>query len=228
MLSRFSSRRRRERQASGLPEGPLKRLLLTPTPTSDTPLAELSLLAVDVETTGLDPATDTLLGIGFVPVDGSVITLAGAGSMVLRAATEVGQSARFHGITDDQLAAGTDVAEALGRTLEAMRGRVLLAHHALLEQDFLGLACERLWGVRPQFATVDTMLLHAAILTRGDAEVTLPANAVRLWNARDRYGLPRYRAHHALTDALACAELYLAQSAEVGARTLGALQRFSR
>ena len=44
------------------------------------------------------------------------------------------------------------------------------------------------------------------------------AGALRLWTARERRGLPVYRAHEALTDALACAELYLAQRAELAAR----------
>ena len=36
---------------------------------------------------------------------------------------------------------------------------------------------------------------------------------MRLADARRRYGLPAYRAHHALTDALATAELLQAQVA---------------
>ena len=36
-------------------------------------------------------------------------------------------------------------------------------------------------------------------------------DAYRLGAARQRYGLPEYRAHDALTDALAAAELFLAQ-----------------
>ena len=39
--------------------------------------------------------------------------------------------------------------------------------------------------------------------------------SLRLWTARERYGLPSYRAHECLIDAIACAELYLAQVAEM-------------
>jgi DNA polymerase-3 subunit epsilon len=35
--------------------------------------------------------------------------------------------------------------------------------------------------------------------------------SLRLTHARERYNLPCYRPHHALTDALAAAELFLAQ-----------------
>lgn len=46
-------------------------------PDPHTPAGDLRLLAIDIETTGLDPDRDILLSIGFVPVDGYAITLAG-------------------------------------------------------------------------------------------------------------------------------------------------------
>jgi DNA polymerase-3 subunit epsilon len=63
---------------------------------------------------------------------------------------------------------------------------------------------------------VDTFELERRVVAGGwGAE---PARgALRLWTARERRGLPVYRAHEALTDALACAELYLAQRAELEA-----------
>ncbi|MGL6010674.1 MAG: 3'-5' exonuclease, partial [Shewanella oncorhynchi] len=40
--------------------------------------------------------------------------------------------------------------------------------------------------------------------------------SLRLGACRERYGLPIYTAHSALTDALACGELLLAQMAAMG------------
>jgi DNA polymerase-3 subunit epsilon len=57
---------------------------------------------------------------------------------------------------------------------------------------------------------VDTMELQSRVL-RSHAGDDLPPGALRLTTARAHLGLPRYAAHEALTDALACAELYLAQ-----------------
>ena len=57
----------------------------------------LRLLAVDLETTGLDPQRDEILSIGMVPVDGLSIVLSGARHMVVRGARSVGQSAVVHG-----------------------------------------------------------------------------------------------------------------------------------
>ena len=204
----------RAKLAAKAPDGALRRYLETPVQPDDTPLREARLLAVDVETTGLDPKIDHLLSIGFVPVDGYQIQLAGAGQVLVRQSAAVGESARFHGLTDDALAGGSTVAEALDALFTALCGRVLLAHHAAIETGFLNRACEQVYGMGAPFAVVDTMSIQFGLLSQGFDDEP-PQGSLRLWNARGQFGLPRYAAHEALTDALACAELYLAQVAEL-------------
>lgn len=208
--------RSRFQLAERVAPGALRDYLATPPPDPSTPLDQVRLLAVDVETSGLDPARDQLLSIGFVPVDGEAIRLAGAGQVLVRPSREVGDSVRFHGLTDDALAPGVELADALETLFGALAGRVLLAHHAAIETGFLGRACEAVHGVRPPFTVVDTMALQFALLSQGFDDEP-PQGSLRLWAARGQYGLPRYAAHAALTDALACAELYLAQAAELPA-----------
>lgn len=180
---------------------------------------DLRLLAVDVETTGLDWRSDRLLAVGLVPVDGLRIDLAGARRTVLREAAGPGASVWLHGLTHDVLAGGRPAAEVLAEVLDALAGRVLLAHHAVLEQEFLTRACER-EGLDPaplQGRAVDTMALQHRILVAGRHSEP-PPGSLRLWAARERFGLPASRPHDPLSDALACAELYLAQVAELGER----------
>lgn len=218
---------RRRRRASKAPTGPLRDYLSRGFPTAKTSIADLRLLAVDLEATGLDPQTDRLLTIGFVPVDGVDVTLAGARHLVCAQPVEpgtsvVGQSAVVHGVTDDVLATGVPLTAALEELLDALTGRVLLAHHARIEEGFIAAACREIYGVAPVFSTVDTMTLQSKVL-RVDPEHA-PPGSLRLAAARQHFGLPRYRSHEALTDALACAELYLAQAKALGASTLGGLQ----
>lgn len=210
---------RRRSAARKAPDGPLRRYLETPPPDPTTPLEDLSLLAVDVETTGLDPRHDRVLAVGFVPVDGERIVLGGAGSVLLRPDRGpgdddgVGQSATVHGLTDDAIATGADVEDVLDRVFTALTGRVLVAHYCPIEVDFLGALCRRTFGIRPPVESVDTLELHRRVLGGGvDMGFTADPSPerLRLWGARERYGLPRYRAHDPLVDALACAELYLA------------------
>lgn len=224
---------RRRRAVRRLPDGPVRRYLEVPGPGHATPLGELRLLAVDVETTGLDPRRDRVLSVGFVPVDGDRIVLGGAGSVLVRAGGEgsdddgVGQSATVHGITDDDVAGGVSAEHALGMVFEALVGRVLLAHHSRIEIDFLGALCRRAYGVRPPLQAVDTLGLQRRVagarIDMGFAAERVGED-LRLWGARERFGLPRSRAHDALGDAVACAELYLAQVAELGTRGASTLR----
>lgn len=215
-------RRRQRGQATGV----LKDYLDTPAPPRNTAAAELALLAVDFETTGLDAASDDLLSIGFVAVNGIEIDLSTADRFVIRGTVEVGQSATVHGLTDDELAGGCELEEAITATLVALRGRVLLAHYTTIEESFLDRACARLFGSGVSVPAVDTMMMHRHLLEEKNQRIH--ADSVRLWAARDWFGLPEYRAHEALTDALACAELYLAQIAEFGTHTtLAQLRRWS-
>ncbi len=214
-LFRRSPAEHRARQARMLTDGVMRRFLEAPLPDPSTPASRLPLLAVDVETTGLDPERDRLLSIGWVPVDALAIPLAGAGHVIVHSDAQVGQSATLHRITDDQLSQGSELVEAVDAFLTACTGRVLLAHHAVLETGFLGLACEQVHGVRPRFSVVDTMQVQYRLLTQGFDDEP-PRGALRLWGARDQYGLPRYAAHNALTDALACAELFLAEVGAMG------------
>ena len=198
------------RWAREAPEGPVRAYLASPPPGPRTDVSDLRLLALDLETTGLDPRTDHILSVGFVPVDGRQIDLSGAEHLLCRAGVDVGQSAAIHGITDDALATGSSLRELLERVAEALTGRVLLAHHAPIETGFLSAACERELGVPLPITAVDTMELQSRVLGSHAGE-DLPPGALRLTTARAHLGLPRYAAHEALTDALACAELYLAQ-----------------
>ncbi|NLE99208.1 MAG: DNA polymerase III subunit epsilon [Propionibacterium sp.] len=221
-MSIFRKRHNRLRTdyLSRAPEGPVHDYLAEPFPALDTPLRELPMLAVDLETTGLDPAVDRIVSIGFIPVDGHSIPIAGGRELLVRPKTVegVGHSATVHGLTDDQVAAGLPLTEALTQTLAALRGRVLLAHHAAIEIRFLSRACQNVFGAKPLFAAVDTLALGSDFLMQGDDDI--PRGRLRLSALRAQFGLPRYRAHLALTDALACAELYLALTAEMGQRTL--------
>lgn len=216
MFDSPSPEKQRRRALRSVGPGPLRDYLQTPLPDPATPVSDLKLLAVDLETTGLHPKKDRLLSIGFVPIDGLSIDLSGARRFVVQAGVEVGQSAAIHGLTDDAVAAGTPLEQALPVVLDALRGRVLLAHYTDIEERFLSAACERAYGARMPVARIDTLELHRRIIVGwGEAPMRL---SLRLWTARQRYGLPVYRAHEALIDAVACAELYLAQVAELRSR----------
>jgi len=127
----------------------------------------------------------------------------------------VGASATIHRLTDDEVSDAAPLADALPLLLRALHGRVLVAHHAPLEVEFLTAATVSAYGSRPPLTAVDTMALQHRLQADVHGEV---AGSLRLDSARRAYGLPRYSAHHALTDAMAAGELLLAQVAELERR----------
>ena len=200
------------------PPGPLAELAAAPTWPAGTPLAQVELVAVDLETSGLAVRRHEILAVGSVPVSGGEVHLEGARHRRVRPAGDVGESATVHGLTDDVLAGAPPVEEvlpALLHTLTGQRRRVLLAHHAGVETAFLAAACRRTWGTTVPLQVVDTVALEQRLTGTGEHA---REGALRLDACRARHGLPRYRAHSALTDALACAELFLAQWQALEAR----------
>ncbi|MEI2777971.1 MAG: exonuclease domain-containing protein [Tetrasphaera sp.] len=199
--------------------GPMRTYAETPLPGVDTPLGELPLLALDFETTGFDPKSAHLLSVGYVPVDGRSIVLGGARHYHVRppaGSNGVGQSATIHGLTDDTVADGVEPREALHDIAAALAGRALLVHFASVETRFLARICRAAYGVELPLVVIDTMELARRMLPDSPFNDP-PRGALRLWGARAAYGLPVYAAHNALLDALSCAELYLAQTAELAA-----------
>lgn len=177
-------------------------------------LIDGALLAVDVETTGLKPGVHQMVSIGWVPVNGRVIDLSGAEYYVLAGAA-VGNSATIHGVTDDDVARyGVDAATVLDAFLRAIEGRALLAHFAQMETGFIGQLHKDVRGTKWRLherEVIDTMTMERRHMERMG---TYPRGEdLRLARVRQRYNLPEYGNHNALGDAIACAELYLAQTA---------------
>lgn len=208
MIGRSGLRRRRA-AASALAAGALARYYRVPLPEDGIRMVDAPILAVDLECTSLDLAAARILSVGHVPIDRQRVDLAAARYLVVNAGAEATGNVAVHGLTDDVIGTGAPLERAVEQVLQACAGRVLLAHHARIETTLLSRACQVLYGAPWHPPVIDTMVLERRILRRG---ADRPDRAgVDLATARERYGLPRYRSHHALTDAVACAELFLAQ-----------------
>lgn len=185
----------------------LQRYLEQPLPDLDGPAIKAPVLALDFETNGLNPLQDHILSIGAVMVDDAAISIGSSWHVVVSTRHDLNSDiVPIHGITHDMVSEGQPVAAAVEELLGRLQGRFLLAHHAAIEVGFLQAILKKLYGVKIPFAFIDT-LTNEQKIQRGRSQ----SNSLRLLEARKRYGLPAYSNHHALTDALAAAELYLAQ-----------------
>lgn len=180
---------------------------------------EQEFLALDLEMTSLDAAIGEVVSIGFVPIVKGVIDISQGFASLVRSDNSVGESAAIHGICDRHLSGGMAMADVMPVLFKALQGRVLVLHHAALDMAFLNRYCRHIYNSPFLARVVDTMALELKRL-RMQQSTILPGQ-VRLSQCRERYGLPEYPAHHAYTDALATAELFLAQAAaRAGARRL--------
>ncbi len=203
---------RRRRLLRNAPPGPVADYLSVPFPDRNRYCDETEFLALDLETTGLEFARDEILSVGFVPVRALRLHFADSTSLMIRPARPIPpDTAVVHQIFDDQAASGSELHEIMPLVLRALAGKIMIAHHAPVEAGFLAAACQRLYGFKPIFPAIDTLELEKRSLRR--REQVVRSGALRLGALRERYGLPRHGAHNALNDAIAVAELFLAQVA---------------
>lgn len=194
------------------------RLLDRLPPARGTRLEDLELIALDFETTGLDPARDHVIAAGWVLLRGDRIMLASARDLRVRnaAAAGVGQSAVIHGITDSDLDDAQDAEDMLAHLLPELAGRAIVAHAASIERGFLNTLLRRLGGVPLANPFVDTMTMERRLIEASGGNVRELHGDLTLDACRARRGLPDHQSHSAGADALACAELLLAQVDQLG------------
>ncbi|MBE3655853.1 DNA polymerase III subunit epsilon [Vibrio navarrensis] len=197
----------------------LQRFYAQPLPLACTPINELEMVALDFETTGLDARSDDILSIGLVPFDLQRIYLNQAHHWTVRPRQNLSEeSIVIHRITHSDIEHAPDLETILDEVLQQLAGKVVVVHYRHIERDFFDAALRQRIAEGIEFPLLDTLQLESDYLsqTKGGwwrrlKGVKLPS--LRLAQTRRRYGLPDYSAHHALTDAIATAELLQAQFA---------------
>ncbi|MGB1263750.1 MAG: exonuclease domain-containing protein [Cognaticolwellia sp.] len=208
----------RKRMLKKAPVGPLRDFLSVPLPALNTPFQHIPILAVDFETTGLNAIQDKLLSVGCVELSHNQIKLASCYHQIIQSQGDLtADNVSIHQITDDQKNQGQPLALVVEQLLKRLRGKVMLVHFARIEREFLTQACLELYGMAPPLAIIDTLVVAKKRLDKRD--VAYDPSELRLSSLRAKYQLPKYHAHNALNDAVATAELLLAQVNERNEKT---------
>jgi DNA polymerase III epsilon subunit family exonuclease len=175
------------------------------------PLRESTFAVVDLETTGVDPSTDRIIQMAAVVVDSAGQVVEVFDTVVRPECPDeyVHAAEHIHGITAEQVAGGMPLREALERLRHISSDKIFTAHNARFDIGFLQAESERV-GMDLSVPTyVDTL----QIARRTDAERTRRHSLDALCQ---HYGIQRERAHEALSDATATAELLFRLIADLG------------
>jgi DNA polymerase III subunit epsilon len=178
---------------------------------------EARFVAVDVETTGLDPDRDEVVSFAAVPIDGGrVIAQRTVRGLVRPSSPPPGSSIEIHGLRAADLAAAPPPDEALAPLAAALQGRIPIAHAAWVERSFL-----RPLGLGMPRRVLDTALLWRFLcIERGEGDPgwrPLPELAAGL-------GLPAHRSHDAEGDALTTAQAFLALATHLESHGRGSVR----
>ena len=179
-------------------------------------IQDVPFVAMDFETTGLDINNDDIVSVGLVPFNLQRIYCQHSRQWVVQPRRNLNEeSILIHGITHSEVDDAPDFKRIIEPLLQALSGKIVVAHHAVIERHFLNNALLNRLTEGIEFAVVDTLEIERTALRARQGLLGRLLNtkldSLRLTDCRKRYSLPQYKNHNALTDALATAELLQAQ-----------------
>lgn len=184
-------------------------MIHTPSDTQHS-LANVSFVVVDLETTGVDPATDRIIQMAAIVVDGTGRIIESFDTVVKPECPEhyTHGAEHIHGISQAQVENGTPLRQALSQLATVTHGKHFTAHNARFDIGFLHAESERVGFSYAVSRFIDTLQLAR----RTDVERTRKHSLDALCTY---YGIERERQHEAKADATATAELLIRLMAEL-------------
>jgi DNA polymerase III subunit epsilon len=179
------------------------------------PTSRGRLLALDLETTGLDAQAE-ILAVGDVPIVDGAVRLGEAGHVLVRPGRRSAVlGIEAHHLRPADVAAAARIEEVLPDLLARIGAAdAIVVHHAALDVRVLRHACRAIGRRWPDPPVIDTVGMVEQVRRR-QRHLGGPRMPRDLTGARASLDLPPHRSHDALADAIATAELYLALRARL-------------
>ena len=188
----------------------------------DTPWDDIRFVALDSETTGLDPRRDRLITIGAVAVVGGDILLDDAFEIMMPVRYN-SASVTVHGITRDYARDGLPEPEAL---LGYLRTGVIVEHHMLHDVTALNVAYDRHFGIELRNRFIETMDLTLHLERDGALPENTRIEGFSFDQLCQLFGVVPHDRHTGAGDAFITAQVFqrlLRLARKAGQDTLGAL-----
>jgi len=194
----------------------LRHYLLKPLVDKKTLIKDIEFLVLDFETTGLNPAKEKIISMGYTVIKDLHLLAASSQHLLInpeRSLTE--ENVSIHQLTDDDLSQGVSLNNAMEQLFSQMENRVMIVHFDNIERRFINCACQKLYKINClPMAMLDTLKIETKKIIRTKGYIQ--SESLRLFSLREKYNLPRYKAHNAMQDAISTAELFLAQVSHMG------------
>jgi DNA polymerase-3 subunit epsilon len=188
-----------------------------------TPLAEVTFVVVDLETTGGSPSGADITEIGAVKILGGEV-IGEFQTLVNPPGPIPAFISVLTGITDQMVADSPRIVSVLPAFLEFAQGTVLVAHNAPFDISFLKAAASATGHAWPSFGVVDTAHLARQLVSRDEAPNRKLGTLALL------FGAATTPDHRALHDARATVDVLhglLGRVGSLGVLTLEELSTFS-
>lgn len=167
-------------------------------------MSEMRFAVVDCETTGFKPETNRIVQLAAIVINGEGVLVDSFDTIVRpESPAEYTHGAEhIHGISEQQVAAGMPLTEALQKLWDITKNTTFTAHNAQFDIGFLHAESERVGLDHRVDAHLDTLLLSRLTDVERSRRHSLEALC-------EHYGIELTNSHEARADATATAELLI-------------------
>lgn len=177
------------------------------------PLSEYTFVVCDTELTGFSLRRDEIISIGAVKIVNLRIELNQTFHQYIRPRhLEYTESTLIHRITPEQLRSMPAMDEVLPDFIRFCGNALIVGHHVILDMNFLNHAAREVLGGALSNPSIDTMRLamgYKEAKFMGEQGRNNLSTSYKLEDLTREFGLPAFKPHDALDDALQTAYLFL-------------------
>lgn len=184
-------------------------------------IADTLFAVVDLETTGFNPSKDRIVQMAAVVMDGRGRVVDTFDTVVRPESPDQYEhgAEHVHGISREMVQNGMPLRQALQKIWSITEGRVFTAHNARFDVSFLEAESERVGMGRQVDRYLDTLALARSADKEKQRKHSLEALC-------QHYGVERERAHEAMSDAKATAQILMQLITELGVSSQDQLPGF--
>ncbi len=139
---------------------PLKQFYSVGVPDPQTPIRNLEFVAMDFETTGLNPQQDAIISVGLIPFNCQRIFCRQAQYQLIKPHSPLKEnSVVIHGITHNDVENEQYFSDYATPLLKSLQGKIVVAHFHPIERQFIQHAFNSYFSEKIYFPMIDTMYI---------------------------------------------------------------------